>query len=131
MYFSLQEGAPYIVIICYNLEPHLTRHPSQMLVVIFTTQLSKEAGAPSRATLPSGPLPALSVAFGALVAAPDAPVFWRHPRARFVTVTPSSVTQLCQDHAQRSCREVLHFGYEYLAETWMSFGGCYDTGNFL
>lgn len=101
-----------------------------MLVIIFITQLSKEAVAPSRATLPSGPLPALSVAFDALVAAPDAPVFWRHLRARFVTVTPSSVTQLCQDHAQRSCREVLHFGYEYLAETWMSFGGCY-RGNFL
>lgn len=66
--------------------------------------------------LMEGPLPALSVAFDALVAAPDAPVFWRHPRARFVTVTPSSVTQLCQDHAQRSCREVLHFGYEYLAD---------------
>ena len=65
------------------------------------------------------------MAFDALVAAPEAPVFWRHPRARFVTVTPSSVTQLCQDHAQRSCREVLHFGYEYLAETWM-VGGLED-----
>jgi len=62
-----------------------------------------------------GPVPALHLAFAALTA-PEAPVFWRHPRARFVTVAPSAVTQLWQENSTRTLREVLHFGYEYLAD---------------
>lgn len=68
-----------------------------------------------RSFLP-GPVPALHLAFAALTA-PEAPVFWRHPRARFVTVAPSAVTQLWQENSTRTLREVLHFGYEYLADS--------------
>ncbi|CAE7552888.1 unnamed protein product [Symbiodinium sp. CCMP2592] len=47
---------------------------------------------------------------------PDAaPLFWRHPRARFAAVSPRCVTQLCQENSCKTPRDVLHAGYEYLA----------------
>ncbi|CAE7769180.1 unnamed protein product [Symbiodinium sp. CCMP2456] len=47
---------------------------------------------------------------------PDAaPLFWRHPRARFAAVSPRCVTQLCQENSCKTPRDLLHAGYEYLA----------------
>ncbi|CAJ1341243.1 unnamed protein product [Effrenium voratum] len=93
----------------------LLRPESQDLPSSVATLLNSKAflclSRSSRVVL-EGALPLLDAAFDLL----DSDAFWRHPRARFAAVSPSLVMQLAQENSNRTVREVLRFGFEYLAE---------------